>query len=53
MGPGNFGAAVDVFNVFNQGRAEEVYDRGSGDTLGAPTEWNLPLNARVSVRYSF
>jgi outer membrane receptor protein involved in Fe transport len=53
IGPGLFGLAVDVFNVFNQGRAEEVFDRGVGSDLGAPTEWNLPLNARVSVRYSF
>jgi outer membrane receptor protein involved in Fe transport len=53
MGPGTLGLALDVFNVLNQGRAESVYDRGETPDLGSPTEWNLPVNARVSARYSF
>ena len=53
MGPGTFGLALDVFNVLNQGRAEEIFDRGETPDLGSPTEWNLLINARVSARYSF
>ena len=52
LGTGEVGFIVDVFNVTNQGRPEEVEDR-DGPNLGEPETYNFPRTFRLGVRYVF